>query len=169
MEHELDLRIQEGPGRKHSLEERVERHRQLLSLDDIKLFTEGGCHVFALALHERFKYPIHYIPGTVGKGISHIYCRFAGPTPYAVDVLGFTPEDDRIWKDFGSPCRKTPCVSLTELRSFFMPLTSDEGMCGEEWFISAARKRADRRIDEFIDIFSGGRKEQIQGSVGKLL
>jgi hypothetical protein len=169
MERCSGFKIQKAPVTEHTLEERVELHRRLLKSDDVTLFTQGGCHVFALALHERFNYPVHYIPGTAGNGVSHIYCRFVGPTPYAVDVLGFTPEDDRIWKDFGSPCRNPPFVSLTQLRSFFKPLTSDDGMCGEEWFVCAARQRADRRIEEFIDIFSGTRQERIQGLVRKLL
>ncbi len=146
---------------KHTLEERVERHRRLLNSDDVTLFTQGGCHVFALALHERFNYPVHYIPGTAGKGVSHVYCWFVGPTPYAVDVLGFTPENDRVWKDFGSPCRNPPLMSLTQLRSLFKPLNNDDGMCGEEWFVCPARQRADRRIHEFLNIFSGSRKERI--------
>jgi len=57
----------------HSLEERIERHKSLLNSDDVTLFTKGGCHIFAQALHERFNYPIHYIPGFGGKGIVHIY------------------------------------------------------------------------------------------------
>jgi len=159
MEHYSSLRIQKESVSKHSLEERIELHRTLLNSDDVKLFTQGGCHVFALALHERFKYPIHCIRGAFG--ISHIYCRFAGPPPYAVDVLGFTPEDDRIWKDFGSPCRQPPVISLTEMRSLFKPLTCDGGMCGADWFVCPARQRAERRIDKFIDIFCGKHKERI--------
>src|SRR6266567_9272361 len=55
---------------KHTSEERIQLHSKLLAGDDVTLFTQGGCHVFALALHDRFKYPVHYIPGQ--PGISHI-------------------------------------------------------------------------------------------------
>ena len=53
-----------------SVEEGIKLHKGLLDLDDIGLFTRGGCHVFALALHERFNYPIHCIPGHSGKRVN---------------------------------------------------------------------------------------------------
>src|SRR5438093_4273101 len=86
---------------KHSLEERIQLHKDLLaSDDDIRLFTQGGCHVFALALHERFNYAIRLIPGRCADSIAHIYCQVPGPPAFAVDVVGFTPEDNRVWNDF---------------------------------------------------------------------
>ncbi len=141
-----------------SVEQRIALHKGLLDSDDIGLFTRGACHVFALALHDRFRYPIHCIPGHSGKGVSHIYCRFVGPTHYAVDALGFTIEADRVWYFSGMSTR---AISREELISFFRPLTEAGGMCGEDWFITPARQRAERRIDQFVDVFSGGRKERI--------
>jgi hypothetical protein len=127
----------------------------------VTLFTQGGCHVFALALLERFSYPVHYIPGHGGKGVSHIYCQVAGTPNYAVDVLGFTPEEERVWKDFGSACRDTPAISREKLLSLFKQLADDDGMCGADWFVRPARQRAELRIDRFWDVFSGNRKERI--------
>jgi len=143
---------------KHSLEERIQLHKDLLTLDDVRLFTQGGCHVFALALHDRFTYPIRMIPGHCNKGITHIYCQFAGPPDFAVDVLGFTQEDKRVWNDFSgtSVCS----IDRTKLLDFFQPL-SQEGMCGEDWFVDEARQRADRRIEGHVDIFSGQRKVRV--------
>jgi hypothetical protein len=143
---------------KHSLEEQIQLHNKLLTLDDVCLFTKGGCHVFALALYERFGYPIRVILGHSNDGIAHIYCQFAGPPNFAVDVIGFTPEDDRMWKDFGG--LSTRLINRTELLDLFKPL-SEHGMCGEDWFVRPARQRADRRIEAYIDIFSGERKVQI--------
>ena len=145
----------------HTPEERTRLHEELLKSDDVRLFTGGGCHVFALALHERFSYPVHYIPGLGGKGVSHIYCQVAGTPNYAVDVLGFTPEEDRVWKDFGSACRVTPAISREKLLSLFKQLADDDGMCGADWFVRPARQRAELRIDRFWDVFSGNRKERI--------
>jgi len=145
----------------HTPEERTHLHEELLKSDDVRLFTGGGCHVFALALHDRFNYPVHYIPGHGGKGVSHIYCQVAGTPNYAVDVLGFTPEEDRVWKDFGSVCRVTPVISREKLLSLFKQLPEDGGMCGADWFVRPARQRAELWIDRFWDVFSGKRKERI--------
>lgn len=142
---------------KHSREEQIQRHKDLLASDDVCLFTNGGCHVFALALHERFNYPICVISGYSNKGIAHIYCRFVGPPAFAVNVLGFTPEGDRIWNFAGLSFH---LIDHTELLGFFQPL-SPEGMCGEDWFVQPARQRADRRIEKYADIFSGQRKIRI--------
>lgn len=145
---------------KHSLQERIRLHKELLaSNDDVHLFRHGGCHVFALALHERFNYPLRVIPGHDNNGIAHIYCKFAGTPAFAVDVLGFTLEDDLVWKCFASP-GATRCISRVELVGLFEPL-SLERMCGEDWFVQPARERAERRIERYMEIFSGQRKVQI--------
>src|SRR5208282_6062896 len=141
----------------HTIEERIQLHKKVLDSDDVRLFTQGGCHIFALALHDRFNYPIHYIPGHSGKGVSHIYCRFAGPPHYAVDVQGFTPEGERIW-DFSGLI--THLMTREELLSLFRPLGDAAGMCGDEWFVRPARQRAECRISQFEEVFSGNRKER---------
>ncbi len=142
----------------HCLQDRIRLHKELLACDDVHLFTKGACHIFALALHERFKYPIRLIPGHVSNKVAHIYCQFAGSPPYAVDALGFTPEDHRVWKDFSGT--SAPFIDRTKLLQFFQPL-SEEAMCGEEWFVRAARQRADCRIEKYVDVFSAQRKAQI--------
>jgi hypothetical protein len=144
----------------HSKEQRAKRLQALLSSDDVALFTNGGCHVFALTLHDRFKYPIHYIPGHT-KGISHIYCR-VGPPWFGVDVSGFTPEDKLTWHFSGD--WRSPHLSRSELLSIFQPLSEDEQpgtMCGDEWFVPPARERAERRIDKFLGVYSGKDKRAI--------
>jgi hypothetical protein len=142
----------------HTLEERIEHHKGILGSNDVDLFTNGGCHIFALALHDRFHYPIHCIPGHSGKGVSHVYCLFVGPPRYAVDVLGFTPEDDRIWQFSGL---STSAMSREELLSRCRPLADGAELCGDSWFGIPARQRAECRIDQFADVFSGQRKERI--------
>jgi hypothetical protein len=142
----------------HTLEERIQLHQGLLDSDDIGLFTRGGCHIFALAIHERFNYPIHCIPGNSGKGVSHIYCRFVGPPHYAVDVLGFTLEKDRVWYFSGLSTRT---LSRAELLSLSRPLADGAGLCGDDWFVIPARQRAERCIDQFMDVFSGNRRERL--------
>ena len=142
----------------YSLQERIQHHKGLLESDDVHLFCNGGCHVFALALHERFNYPIHLIPGHSNNRVAHIYCKFAGSPAYAVDVLGFTPEDDRVWRDFSG--LSVSYIDRTNLLQFYQPL-SNEGMCGEDWFVRPARQRADCRIEKYIDVFSGQLKARI--------
>lgn len=147
---------------KHSLQDRIRLHKGLLaSNDDVHLFRKGGCHVFALALHERFNYPLRVIPGHDNNGIAHIYCKFAGPPTFAVDVLGFTLEDDLVWECFASPATATRCINRTELVGLFQPLSREGMLCGEDWFVQPARERADRRIKKYMEIFSGQRKVQI--------
>jgi len=141
----------------HTLDERIRLHKGLLDSDDVGLFTRGGCHIFALALHDRFKYP-HCIPGHSGKAVSHIYCRFVGPPHYAVDVFGFTPEADRVW-DFSG--LTTPSMSREELLLLSRPLADGTGLCSDDWFVIPARQRAERSIDQFVDVFSGNRKGRI--------
>ena len=81
-------------------------------------------------------------------------------------MLGFTPEGDRVW-EFGD--KYTCAITRGKLLSFFKPLTSDGGMCGEDWFIDAARQRAERRIDEYVEFFSGKKRQRIPNLVRKLL
>lgn len=143
---------------KYSLQKRIVQHEELLTFDDVGLFTKGGCHVFALALHEKFGYPIRVIPGQSEGRLAHIYCQFAGPPAFAVDVIGFTPESFRVWDDFSG--LSSHFIDRTDLLNLFKPL-SESGMCGEDWFVHAARQRADSRIEAYGDIFSGQRKLKI--------
>lgn len=77
---------------RRSKEGLIQKHRSLLhASDDVVLFTQGGCGVFALALHDVFGYPIHIIPGHGGEGIAHLFGWLSAEEPYAIDVMGATP------------------------------------------------------------------------------
>ena len=109
--------------------------------------------MFALALHDRFKYPVYRISG------SHVYCRFAGPSEsYSVDVEGWIRESDRVW-EFG--CGSVSHLSREQLLELFKRISDVSGLCGEDWFVQPAQKRADQFIEKHIDVFSGLRKVRL--------
>lgn len=142
----------------HSKEDREARHRRLLAGDDdVVLFTQGGCAVFALVLHQEFGYRIRYIPGHGGVSISHVFCHLLADAEYAVDVIGTKITSDRVW-DFGGLC--APFISADNLRSKFVGL-AQEGLLGESWFVEPAAVRAQARIQKYRSYFDGTMKAAI--------
>ena len=144
-----------------SKEEKEAHHRALLKDDDdVRLFTNGGCGVFAKAIHEAFGYPLHYIPGHDSQRISHVYCRLASEgLNYAIDVIGSTREDERVWKGFGGLC--APEITLAELEAR-MVAGGEETLFGERWFLEAAAVRAMARIQSYRQYFDGTKKAVIE-------
>jgi hypothetical protein len=141
----------------HSKEEHEALHRALLAGDDVKLFTQGGCAIFATALHHEFKYPIHYVPGHGGHSISHVFCLLMSDGEFAVDALGTKHASDRVW-DFAGDC--APPMSLAELQSRFCGL-GEEGFLQEPWFVDPTTVRALARIQKYRAYFDGTKKELI--------
>jgi hypothetical protein len=142
----------------HSKEDREAKHRGLLAGDDdVVLFTQGGCAVFAVVLQRVFDYPIRYIPGHDGVSISHVFCHLLADTEYAVDVVGTKITSDRVW-DFGGLC--APFISADDLQSKFVGL-AQEGLLGESWFVEPAAVRAQARIQKYRPYFDGTMKVAI--------
>ncbi len=144
-----------------SKEEQISHHKALLDdPNDIKLFTNGGCGVFALTLHLKFDYKVRYIPGHDEGRISHVYCQLVSDGNFAVDVAGTKAEGERVYKDFGGLC--APSITEQQLRAFFRP-AGEIGLFGESWFIDAATKRANNHIEKYIPHFDGTQKCHIPG------
>src|SRR5437016_6065552 len=94
---------------------------KMLDEDDVTLFLHGACHVFVLALHQRFGYPMFLLRdlGTLDqKSAAHVYCRFSDSA--SVDVAGIAPENLALaelgWS--GQTYRRMQ-TSPKELQSFF--------------------------------------------------
>jgi hypothetical protein len=134
-----------------------DRYNSLLAGPDIELFSWGGCHIFARALHDRFSYPIILVPGD-DNGVSHIYCRFSDGYDYCVDVLGFTREDIRVYKqllrDYVTP------ISLPDLQRHETSVRGP-GLFSASWFTDPAYLKARSRIDTYLPYFDGTLRERV--------
>lgn len=80
-----------------------------LEEEDISVFLHGACGVFALALHEKFGYPIEALLDGTGEplwdSLVHIYCpvEVHGRQGYA-DVRGITTNWDEFQAEFSDLC-----------------------------------------------------------------
>src|SRR6266568_254559 len=152
----------------------MEKYQPLLHGDPIDLFAEGGCHVFAIALQERFGYPLRLLRKDEDGSVSHVYC-YCGVEPcYAVDVLGHTEERARLW-DFGlqrpvhelanaglgypAPSSWDPVIDITvnELRQHFT-VKPGKGLFAHRNFMVAARISAEERISKYLEFYDGSSK-----------
>ena len=144
-------------------EEDYLQHRfgSLLNGPDVELFSHGGCHIFAAALHKRFGYPLFIVPGD-GKGVSHVYCRYDGTPPYCVDALGFTREDIRIYdqlvRDYVKP------ISPEELKDYQTHIRGP-GLFSQPWFYESALQRAEKRLETHLAYFDGTLKERVPDAI----
>jgi hypothetical protein len=129
-----------------------ERYEPLLAKSDLELFAQGGCHVMAEALHDEFGYPISIIPGDEPGSVSHAFVLVRrGAKEYAVDVLGFTELDQRLW-EFGRPDSQP--VSVTQLRLRYRS-NKGAGLFAHRIFWVPAYDKARARIREHFQIYSG--------------
>ena len=143
----------------HSKEEHKALYLALLaSDDDVALFTRGGCGIFARALYEQFGYPMHYIPGAGGAGVSHVFCLLKTDQEYAIDVIGTKLAYHRLWDFAGDVC--APPMSIEELAAKSCAL-GQVGFLGDSWFVEPATKRAHARIQRYAPYFDGTKKEVI--------
>lgn len=149
--------------RQPSIEEQEARFRALLAGDDdVALFGEGGCLVFAIALHEIFRYQFVWIPGHSDFAVqgvvpvSHVFCLLVDKDEYAVDVRG-TRRVHEVLDCFGGT--EAVLTSAPELLAW----RSDprRGIYAEPWFHDAAIVRARTRIERHRSYFDGTRKESI--------
>jgi hypothetical protein len=137
-----------------------ERYGGLLAGEDIPLFTDGGCHIFAAALHRRFKYPIILVPGIKPNAVIHIFCRFEGNPSFCVDVLGFTLENILIKKrDWEKVVRIFP-ADIDTYKTF----GRGSGVFAQEWFTIPAEDRAEKRINAYLEYYNGQKKQRVPDS-----
>lgn len=133
-----------------------ERYQPLLGSSAIELFTQGGCHVFASALVQSFSYPLRIILGDGPNAISHVYCVSAQHPGYAIDVLGFSNEANRMW-EIGRFERRD--ISPEELRKYFRT-TLGPGLFAPTTFWKPAYEKAMARIAEYRSYYDSSRVER---------
>lgn len=135
----------------------------LLKGDDV-LFLHGACHVFALALRDRFGYAlrvVHDTTATLPDGAAHVFCHF--DESRGVDVCGIVGVRQLLRDEGWIPPRYTiKSVSATELQHY-CTCTSGGGLYIESSFVALARPRADKLIAQFLDHYSGRRPEPVPG------
>ena len=137
-----------------------QRFKKLFQGSDECLFLCGGCHVFAEALHERFQYPLVCVRECSSNCVPHAYCRYG---EYLVDVMGFTREtqilDVRKWN---VPPFFTIPVTLSEMKSYYVQTIPCSGLYGDKSFLCRARRRAEKRIKDYIMFYDGTCKWSIE-------
>lgn len=124
------------------------------------LFGEGGCLVFAIALHEIFGYKFVWIPGHSDfavqgvVAVSHVFCLLVDKDEYAIDVRG-TRHVREVLDCFGGT--EAVITSLPELLAW--RADPRHGIYPEQWFHDAAILRARTRIEKHRPYFDGTKKE----------
>lgn len=74
------------------------------SFDDLyysaRIFLQGSCHLFALALHEHFGYDVYEVDNFEGK-LAHVFCKgqYMGREVF-IDVRGITTDIDECFEEF---------------------------------------------------------------------
>jgi hypothetical protein len=132
--------------------EKEQRFRQLLKASTLALFTQGGCHVFALALAEKYeRYKLGGCKKETGA-FAHIFCVDG---EFVIDVYGVSPipfskyrYDD--WYQY-------PAV-LLDKGGFLKCLNEDldgvkSGLYAQKWFLDEAGKLAINEITQNIQRF----------------
>lgn len=143
------------------------KYKQLLTKDDLSLFFNGGCHVFALALQDRFGYSLVLLRNSKHKppqGVVHVYCRVG---EFAIDAKGFVLESELLGEYGCLPCDQdfSPAiVSKTELEDFFVQLFPGGGLYADLEFMEMAGNRAKERIQFFLPHFDGSFRNELPGS-----
>jgi len=124
--------------------------------DDFKLFSEGGCAVFARALHEEFGYQCAWIPGHDGICVSHVFALLPNDRSHGVDVLG-TASIDRLIDRLGGT--QVAYLTVQELEGF--SADPNRGIFTKQWFIAPAMERARLHIKKFQPYFDGTKQQEI--------
>lgn len=135
-------------------------YRDLLSQNEEYLFLNGGCHVFASALHDRFRYQLVCVRHSSSGSVPHVYCRCEG---YMVDVMGFTHErevlDARFWN---VPPFSAVLVTPAEIARYYVRSFPCPGLYADEQFLTQARLRAEKRIVDYLRFYDGAFSQSIR-------
>jgi hypothetical protein len=135
------------------------KYKTLLQNGAESLFLNGGCHVFALALHQRFGYPLVCVRDSSSNSVPHAYCRSA---EYAVDVRGFCHEkrllDAKRWNVYPFyAATATP----SEMKKHYVYSVPRVGLYENPLFLREARIQAKKQIDAYIKHYDGTLKSLI--------
>jgi hypothetical protein len=133
---------------------------ELLALPDEVLFTHRGCHVFALALKERFQYPLLWVREECGK---HDHVASAPEEGRLVDLFGWFSYREYIRAEM-----------LDELGIRFLPIQAQQverrfifapgkGYYAHPDFFIPATERARAWIAKYREYFDGTEKAAIPG------
>ena len=130
-------------------------YANLLKEDDVTLFRSGACHVFTLALHERFGYPMSLIRDfrvPHQKNATHVYCHFSGT--HSVDVVGIAPEKIALAElGWSGPNYSRVEASPNEIKTFYTT-ESGGGLYADLEFLTLTQERAQKRIKTYRDYYS---------------
>ena len=116
----------------------------LLSQSDTDLFTNGGCHVFAVCLFEVFKFPVRLLRDSskpIPGGIVHVYCL--PDLDVMIDFHGKGSERSYLKRkryDFHPYFSKT--ISIGGVEAFYVREFGRGGLYAEPQFLEIARNRA---------------------------
>ena len=116
----------------------------LLKQNDEDLFSNGGCHVFAVCLAEILSYPIRLLRDTsipLPGGVVHVYCLPA--TDVMIDFRGRSSERSyRDRKRYDFPPYQAETVSVECIKTLYVDNFGHGGLYADPRFIEAARSRA---------------------------
>jgi hypothetical protein len=129
------------------------RYKELLQGSDEDLFLKGGCHVFALALEQKFHYPLVLVRDNRDGSVPHVFCRsgeFA-----MVDVMGFTIErdifDKRLWIQ---PAYSVEKIAPPEFEKYYVDKRVP-GLYADKLFMQQAHDKAEKRITDYMRFYDG--------------
>jgi hypothetical protein len=135
-----------------------QRASTLLALPGDELFAHGGCHVFALALKERFSYPLLWVREEGGPH-DHVAC--APEHGRLLDVFGWFSHDEYRREEMLDR-RQISFLLIQEeevkRRFIFAP---GQGYYAHPDFFCPATERARTWIAKYREYFDGTRKVTI--------
>lgn len=136
-----------------------ERATRLLNLPDDVLFGHGGCHVFALALHDAFHLPLLWVREEDGPH-DHVACSSGGGL---LDFFGWFSHAEYIHEEIldGHPIRFVPVEEEVLKRRFIF--TRGPGYYAHPEFYSSAAERARTWIAKHREYFDGTKQVAIPG------
>jgi hypothetical protein len=126
-----------------TVEEKRKFKELLWKESDEIFFSAGMCHVFAIAMHRRYGYPLKVMQKSDGR-ISHAYCERNGQ-PF--DVRGDKITLRRFFENFSGRTRE---ITEDELEYLFSGENWNGdvyGLWGEEPFLAQSFDRAETCLD----------------------
>lgn len=127
----------------------LEHTTDLLSEADETLFTEGGCHIFAVCLVEVFRYPLRLLRNITSPhpgGIVHVYCLPANDV--MIDFHGRNSERSYLRANgYHSSPYQVDSISLSRIAELSVNEFGRGGLYAEARFVETARRRAFAVID----------------------
>lgn len=139
----------------------------LLGKCDNELFLHGGCHIFAIALAQRYGYSLCMVRNTQKtrpEGAAHVFCVFKSETHDAVDVVGLFNVSDLLvcndWTD--EEYYRVEDCSGSDL-SLFSTQQLGGGLYTLPAFVKKAHSRALCLIECYGEYYSGRNPAPVPG------